>query len=354
MFQLGQRHLVKMKRDFPISGTPAAILAAGYHVVQKTWEMLFTWGIKTARQASIPVISIGNLIMGGSGKTPFAIFLATMLRDMGMKPAVISRGYRGHNQAAYLVVSDGISEAPLVDTDRAGDEAFLIAQRLRGVPVLVGRKRIFPVQAAFGLFGCNVAVLDDGFQHHGLKRDMDIVLLTGNEDRMFPAGQLREPISALRRADVIVRTGQHADVPKAVAAYLRDIPVFRCRTIPLSVETGGNVPRTDAPAVYTNKEVVLVSGIANPERFRKTAQALGWTILDHRCFPDHHRFTDDDLRGIMMSFPGVPLVFTEKDWAKLPCWFKAVENVAALRIRAAVEEEEEFRRVVRGRLPLPQ
>ncbi len=220
--------------------------------------------------------------------------------------------------------------------------------------VLVGSKRIVPVQAAFTLFGCNVAVLDDGFQHHDLKRDLDIVLLTGREDRMFPAGQLREPLSALRRADVVVLSGQDARVPEAATAYLRDIPVFRCRTIPLSVDTGGEVPRRKPPTVYENEQVVLVSGIANPARFRITAETLGWKPLDHCRFPDHHRFTDDELRGMATKFPRVPLVFTEKDWARLPDWFKVLDNTAMLRIGTAFDEEEAFRRVLQHRLPRRQ
>lgn len=339
-----------MAYRFPISGSLAAIPAAGYHVVQKTWEKLFDWGIRKAQRAPIPVISIGNLVMGGSGKTPFAMFLATMLKDMGMKPAVISRGYGGTNRAPYLVVSDGVSENQAVGPERAGDEPFLMALRLGNVPVLVGRKRIFPVQAAFTLFDCNVAVLDDGFQHHELHRDLDIVLVTGREDRMFPAGHLREPISALTRADVIVAAGQDTDMPGNVAAYVRDIPVFRCRTIALSVDTGGHVPCANPPTYYAHEEVVLASGVAHPARFRATAEALGWKILDHRCFPDHHRFTDEELRGILMRFPGVPHVFTEKDWVKLPEWFKVLDCIAVLRIGVEIDDEDAFRRVVRNRL----
>ncbi len=139
MSRLCLTHHCKMKNGFAISGSLAAIPAAGYHVIQKTWEKLFDWGIRKAQQASIPVISIGNLVMGGSGKTPFAIFLATMLRNMGMKPTVISRGYRGNNRAPYLVVSDGVSEAPAVGPECAGDEPFLMAQRLEGVPGTGGK-----------------------------------------------------------------------------------------------------------------------------------------------------------------------------------------------------------------------
>jgi tetraacyldisaccharide 4'-kinase len=354
LFRPGLRRHHNMKIGSAIPDALSVIPAAGYHVVQRAWEKLFVWGVRKARQASIPVLSVGNLVMGGSGKTPFAIFLATMLQDMGMKPALISRGYRGNNRAPYLVVSDGFSGAPLAGPDLAGDEPFLMARRLSTVPVLVGRKRIFPVQAAFTLFGCNVAVLDDGFQHHDLKRDLDIVLLTGREDRMFPAGHLREPISALKRADVVVLTGQNSKVPDAVSPYLGHIPVFPCRTIPLAVETGGEKPRTILPSAYANRDVVLVSGIADPARFFRTAQALGWNILDHRCFPDHHSFTDDELKMLLARFPGVPHVFTEKDWAKLPHWVKILDDVAVLCVGAALEHEDAFRRVVQDRLRLPR
>ena len=331
----------------------AFMAAAGYHVVQKAWEKLFEWGIIKARQASIPVISIGNVVMGGSGKTPFAIFLATMLSDLGMKPAIISRGYRGTNREPYLVVGDGISEAPHAQADVAGDEPFLMARRLRSVPVVVGRKRIFPVEAAFTLFGCDVAVLDDGFQHHQLSRDLDIVLLTGREDRMFPAGHLREPLSALRRVDLFVFMGQDETALDALSPYVQDIPVFRCRTVPVSVETGGEVPRTNAPTVFTNKDVVLVSGIADPERFSRTVRALGWNLIDHSCFPDHHSFTDSELKALLKRFPGIPLVFTEKDRAKLPPWFTKLDNVAVLRIGVILDDEAGFRRELQERLNLP-
>lgn len=342
----------EMTGDFTIPKPLAVVAAAGYHVVQKTWEQLFERGIKQAQQASIPVISIGNLSMGGTGKTPFAIFLATMLTDLGMKPAVISRGYRGANRERYLVVADGASAAPLVGADVAGDEPFLLASRLGNVPVLVGRKRIFPVEAARSLLGCDVAILDDGFQHHQLRRDLNIVLLSGKEDRMFPVGNLREPLSALRRADLIVLTGGQRELCEALRRYAGNTPVFPSRTVPISVETGGDTTKKPAATLFGNADVVLVSGIANPERFRVTAENLGWRVRDHCCFPDHHAFSDDELKALLARYPEVPLVFTEKDRVKLPQWFVSLDRVAVLCVGLVVENESGLRQLIRDKLRL--
>ena len=177
-------------------------------------------GVLSQRKASVPVISVGNLLLGGTGKTPFVIFLAGMLGNRRLKPTVVSRGYTGTSRAPYLVVGDGSSGEPLVGPDACGDEPYLIAKRLPDVPVIVGRKRICPVRAAHELFGCNVVVLDDGFQHLPLKRDADIVLMNGSEDHMFPWGRLREPLSALRRADIVMLMAG-GTIPAAAVDYVQ-------------------------------------------------------------------------------------------------------------------------------------
>jgi tetraacyldisaccharide 4'-kinase len=165
-----------------------SIPAAGYHAVQKVREKAYLWGLLSGKKAPGPVISVGNLVLGGSGKTPFVIYLAEMLGNKGWKPGVVSRGYRGSNRLPYFVVGDGMSPEPQAGPSICGDEPFLIANRLPQVPVIIGRRRIDPVSAAANIFGCNIIVLDDGFQHLPLQRDVDIVLLTGAEDRMFPLG----------------------------------------------------------------------------------------------------------------------------------------------------------------------
>jgi len=323
--------------------------AAGYYAVQKVREKAYGWGVLSQHGAPVPVISVGNLLLGGTGKTPFVIFLARMLRNRGLKPAVVSRGYKGTSREPYLVVGDGSSGQPLVGPDACGDEPYLIAKRLPDVPVIVGRKRIYPVRAAHELYGCNVVVLDDGFQHLALKRDADIVLLNGSEDHMFPWGRLREPLSALRRAEIVILMAG-GTIPASVADYVRG-PIFNCRPVPSGLASGSGLQslvRSDTLSVH---EVILASGIAIPARFRDTAEKLGWIVVDHYSFPDHHRFTDKELRSILDRAAGLPVVVTEKDWVKLPAWFKEMDQVAALRIEMVLDDEEAFWSALKSLVP---
>ena len=245
--------------------------AAMYFCVQKCHELAYRNGIWKAHKAPIPVISVGNLLLGGSGKTPFVIYLAELIHKYGLQPAVISRGYRGSYKADYLVVGDGRSDEPLVEPFDCGDEPYLISSRLPHIPVLVGRRRIHPVVAANKLFGCNVVVLDDGFQHIRLARDADIVLLNGSEDAMFPLGSLREPKSALRRADIIILSGREAHIPDVATLYVSGLPSFRCEHKPTELIGFENWKHPDD---LKGQDVILASGIAHPHRFRKTAEHI--------------------------------------------------------------------------------
>jgi len=326
-----------------------SIPAAGYYAVQKVREKAYEWGIFSQKQAPVPVISVGNLLLGGTGKTPFVIYLAGLLKSRGLKPAVISRGYKGTSRAPYLVVGDGSRGEPLSDPDACGDEPYLIAMRLPDVPVIVGRKRIHPVQAAHDLFGCNVVVLDDGFQHLGLKRDADIILLSGAEDRMFPVGRLREPLSALKRADIVMLVAE-GTFSAAAANYVKG-PIFRCRPVASGLASGAKFQSAVPSDSLSGRETILASGIANPERFLSTVQGLGWVVVDHFSFADHHRFTDNELRSILGRASGLPVVLTEKDWVKLPEWFKEMEQVQALRIEMILDDEEAFWAAVQQLVP---
>ncbi len=296
--------------------------AAGYFAVQKVREKAYGWGVLSQRKAPVPVISVGNLLLGGTGKTPFVIFLAGMLKNRGLKPAVVSRGYRGTSRAPYLVVGDGSSGEPLVGPDVCGDEPYLIAKRLPDVPVIVGRKRMYPVRAAHELFDCNVVVLDDGFQHLPLKRDADIVLLNGSEDHMFPWGRLREPLSALRRADIVMLMAG-GTIPASAVDYVRG-PVFNCHPLPSGLASGANLQSLVPSDVLSGREVILASGIANPERFRDTAEKLGWIVVDHYSFPDHHRFTDKELRSILDRAAGLPRGGYRKRLGETPCMVQGI------------------------------
>jgi tetraacyldisaccharide 4'-kinase len=339
---------LKMSLSSPLKTIALSLPAAGYYSVQRIREEAYRAGILESQAAGLPVVSVGNILLGGSGKTPFVIYLAEMLHGRGFRPVVVSRGYRGSYQARHLVVSDGRSGVPLVEPELCGDEPFLIARRLPYVPVLVGRRRIEPVTAAGLLFRPDLVILDDGFQHLPLQRDADIVLLNGTEDRMFPLGRLREPMSALKRADIAVLVGEDATVPEPAKQYLRDIPVFRCRQVPLSVETSeGSLPVDH----YADRDVSLVSGIASPERFRHTANKLGWRVNEHLVFPDHYCLTETEIRDIHSRAGALPIVVTEKDWVKLPARVKESGRLAALRIGIVMDDEDAFWSRLVMRLP---
>jgi tetraacyldisaccharide 4'-kinase len=319
--------------------------STGYYAIQKIREKAYMAGLFSRSKARVPVVSVGNVLMGGSGKTPAVIFLAEMLFAKGLNPAIVSRGYRGSYRDPYLVVSDGVASHPAAGPDVVGDEPYLMAKRLPHIPVIVGRNRIHPVRAATDLFQSNVVILDDGFQHLALKRDADIVLINGLEDRMFPLGRLREPLSALRRADILVLVGRSSSIPSSAKTYVKDLPVFRCEQIASGVMQRFSSPLI-SPSVYQGQPVMLASAIANAVRFRDLALRLGWKVLDHKVFPDHHVFTDGELKNILEDAGPAPVVVTEKDWVKLPEWFKTSDRVAALRIELAFAQKEEFLQAV--------
>ncbi|MFH1113153.1 MAG: tetraacyldisaccharide 4'-kinase [Pseudomonadota bacterium] len=330
------------RKTTPLRKALLLLPAAGYYGVQKLREKAYSLGLFKGEQGPVPVVSVGNILLGGSGKTPFVIFLAQRLAEMGLKPAVVSRGYRGRYHERYLVVSTGIPDhdASLPGPEVCGDEPFLMARRLPGIPVIVGRRRIHPVRAAHDLFGCSVVVLDDGFQHLPLKRTVDVVLLNGMEDFMFPLGNLREPLSSLRRADAVVLVGE-GTVPAAARPYLDEVPVFRCRQHPVGVHQGFS-SSLSGPELFAGRDVMLASAIAHPARFRAACEALQWRVTAHRTFPDHHALADADLEDLLKGTTRLPVVVTEKDWVKLPDPAKRTGRIWALQIDMRMEDEASF------------
>jgi tetraacyldisaccharide 4'-kinase len=177
--------------------------------------------ILKTRRLPVPVISIGNLTLGGTGKTPMTQFVVRHLLAKGRRPLIISRGYGGRTTGGPRVVSDGTSM--LMSPAEAGDEPCLLAESLSGVPVVIGRKRYEAGLFALEKFSADVIVLDDAFQHLGVARDLDVVLFKSGaflgNGRVFPGGPLREPLSALQRADVFVVTGLPGEEQNAVALF---------------------------------------------------------------------------------------------------------------------------------------
>ncbi len=300
-----------------------------YSAVMRIREACYRHETFKSYRLEAPVISVGNLTMGGSGKTPMVQYLSRLLQDHGFHPAVISRGYGGTAQNKVNVVSDGTRL--LLDAAVAGDEPRLLAESLPGVPVLTGIVRRLPAQKALEL-GCDVLLLDDGFQHLPLIRDVNLVLfnsdrLAGNS-RVFPGGDLREPVAALHRATCFVLTGvddgnkgraeQFAAllqkkfplIPVAMAGYTVETPV--------QISKSGMIEKTEVDLLKAGRAFGFC-GIAHPHSFRQTLERHGLTLADFYPLGDHQVYSSvvvDRLVHKAQQAGADFLVTTEKDMVK--------------------------------------
>jgi tetraacyldisaccharide 4'-kinase len=306
------------------------------------------------RAASLPcrVVSVGSLVAGGSGKTPLAAWLAAGLREAGLRVALASRGY-GRSATGVVLVSDG--DEILCGPDRAGDEPLLLAAHARGVPVIVARDRAEAGRLAHARFGSEVLVLDDGFQHHRLRRDLDLVVLDGalglGNGWPLPRGPLREPVSALARADaVVVMDGPLPGADEARLAKLAPAAArFAARRAPRALRSLRSGAREPALALR-GLEVGMLCGIARPASFRRTLAALGARVVAERVLPDHHAYRAADLAALGARAP--IWVTTEKDAVKLERDWAPDADLRVLEL--AVEGGEGLVDYVRARLAEPR
>ena len=267
------------------------------------------------RRLSRPVISIGNIAVGGRAKTPLAALVASRLRDLGERPAILSRGY-GRRDAADGVVVVRDRHGIRADLDRAGDEPLMLARQLDGVAVLASPSRYLAGRLAEHHFGCTVHVLDDGFQHFALHRDADLVVI-GRADlegsSTLPAGRLREAIDATEAADAFVMLDEGTE--PALAGLGR--PMWRARRRP------GSARLADAagtPIEPSAGPIVAVAGIAHPSGFFEDLRSAGWSIARELPYRDHHRYGPADVARIAEAAraAGARLVLTtEKDLVRL-------------------------------------
>ena len=318
------------------------LLSLPYGAAVRARNRLFDLGVLKQERMGCPVVSVGNLTVGGTGKTPMVIKLAAMLRDRGLRPAVLSRGYGGTNTSPVLVVSDG--RQVLAGPEEAGDEPVLIARRLLNVPVLAGTKRTVTGQYARETLGADVLVLDDGFQHRWIRRDLDIVLLDSREPLgngfLLPRGPLREPPEALERAGVVAFTrsekGSAPAIDGRIAGWLPGRPVLRTRVRPTSLI--GSDGKESSLSSLAGKRVFAFAGIAQPDSFRLSIESLGGRVAGFIAFGDHHRYTAEDMRRIereLAETGAEVLLTTEKDGVKL----SAIEALRQRLSLLAVETE---------------
>jgi len=300
--------------------------------------LAYRLGVLRARRAPVPVISVGNLAVGGTGKTPMTLWLACELRARGAKPAIVSRGYGG-SARGVTVVSRG--DGPEVSPAVAGDEPVMLAKLFPG-PVVTSPRRRDGAAAAAAL-GCDVIVLDDAFQHRALARDFDLVLLDGRRGPLLPAGPLREPLSALSRADAVVLMARDDEPPPPPPPDPR-LPTFNARLDAIGlVESVRGRWQPRPMGGLAGRRVIAVSGVARPDGFYAILRRWEATIEEVFEFPDHHVYTREQWQQIARRGHDVDVVVTtEKDLVKLEAFPFATGKLVALRIAPAVDHAAEL------------
>jgi tetraacyldisaccharide 4'-kinase len=298
------------------------------------------------RRLQRPVVSVGNLRVGGSGKTPTVAYLARLLADAGERPAVLSRGYaRRRAVEGVVVVSDRAGVR--ADLDRAGDEPLMLARALPGIPVAVCPDRYFAGRLAELHLGATVHVLDDGFQHVQLDRDVNLLIVSAGDardGRTLPSGRLREPLDAAHAAHALLVPDATAEQAHALGMGLGVGRTFSlARTVGQAQQAGDDGVR--AP-LDPGTPVLAVAGIARPERFFSDAEQAGYRVAATRAFRDHHRYSSDDARaiaGAARDAGAAAILTTEKDLVRLQPYLPLTLPVAWLPLDVRIEPEAEFR-----------
>ena len=315
----------------PGSAPPAVLrAAAAFHALAARARCAaYDRGLLAARTLPVPCISVGNLSVGGTGKTPLVAWLIEELASFGARPAVVSRGYGGSARGPERVATSGDCEAAL----RFGDEPALLAARYPEVPIVVGRDRHAAGLLAAARGGATVVIADDAFQHRRLARDVDVVVVDASRGlgngRQLPAGPLRESPAALARAGFIVlnRVGAARDLAGLRRTIARLAPRAALAEADL-VFAGWREARTGAPVELPAGAVVYpFCGIGNPGSFRRTLETLGLDVLGGEVFRDHHTYVGREIEHLQRAAAAGgarAAVTTAKDAVRLPGWAGAV------------------------------
>ncbi len=295
-----------------------------YSLAMSLREVFYKKGLFKQNRLPVPVVSVGNLTMGGTGKTPLTIYLARLLADR--RPVVVSRGYGGKAKEKINVVSNG--NKVLLSASEAGDEPYCIAKNLPGMPVLTSRNRFDGGHYAVENFGSGAIILDDGFQHLSLQRDLNLVLFKVNtflgNNRVFPGGDMREPLKALKRADAFVLTCVDVENRKRAEAIERAlnkkfpaIPVFMTeyRAVALVGADGGQIPVENGPESFYG-----FCGLANPASFKRSLSLAGIDTNGFLVFRDHCPYMKpeiDFLHKQSKNSEAQAYITSEKDMVKI-------------------------------------
>lgn len=317
-------------------------------------RLLYEKGIFKSCRLPCAVLSVGNITVGGTGKTPAVYHIARHLKDAGYRVAILSRGYRARDPGQGLVVADG--SRMLAGPEAAGDEAFMLAQKLRDVPVLAGRDRVSLGQKAVHDFASEVIIIDDGFHYFRLQRDLDIVLINSRNPfgsgYLLPRGALREPPSSIARARLIIlsKVDRGADVSaleKTVKHYNPQALIVKASLHAQAFKKAAGDEIVPA-ATLKGKRAAAVCSIADPDSFFSLLEALGATLTAKLSFPDHHWYHEADYRRINQSGGDADFIITtEKDIAKLDKNMLDKLKLLILQTSLQIDGEREFIKIIR-------
>lgn len=331
---------------------PLYLLSLPYEWTIRTRASLYSLGLFKTKRLPRPVISIGNITVGGTGKTPLVMALSAGLMKRGIPIAVLSRGYR-RKKGSGPMVTDG--QNLFLSSDESGDEPFLMASLLKGIPIFVGKNRFRNGTLALERFPVRGFLLDDGFQHLPLHRDLNIVLIDSNvgfgDGHLLPRGILREPLFHLKRADLFLLTkAEDQKACQMLKSTLQNIwpakPVFQSQFEPAGlIHPDGKM---EPPHLFKGKRVLALSGIANPNYFSSLLKRCGMDVVKEMIYADHHHYTTRDLTSMVEEVKKIEvIVTTEKDLVKLKTLPIGSLPLYALRIDMKIQQEEEFyKRVV--------
>jgi tetraacyldisaccharide 4'-kinase len=313
-------------------------------------------GLLKTRRLDRPVVSVGNLSVGGTGKTPLVMMIAKLLSQRDWNPAILTRGYGRRRGAQAVVLEPAASRSP--DARDVGDEPALMARALPRVPIIVCADRYRGGRRAERCFNVGVHLLDDGFQHRALARDVDLVAMDTTQgltdQALLPAGRLREPPAALGRAHLVVMTRVELGDPQTLERQVRRInpraEIFHATTR-LSELVDVHTGRTYPPDAFLGEPVEAFCGIGNPGAFFADLREWGFSVIRERSFRDHHVYGLEALKGLARQPHPAALVTTEKDAMNLPPPKSSTEvPILACVIRTEVLEQRAFEEALLARL----
>lgn len=313
-------------------------------------------GLISVKRLACPVVSVGNITVGGTGKTPIVGMIAKFLLDHGRHPVILTRGYKRRGGKNIKIISD--TEKILATPEESGDEPYMLARWLPGIPIIVGKNRYASAMFALKKFIVDCFILDDGFQHIRLFRDMDILVINARDPfsngRLLPWGHLREPLCSINRASLFLLNksipGQNLDcISSVIRKYNTKAPIIETTYTPVCFVSASNEKLFISISTLKGKSVLAFSGIADPSSFFEFLKEIGVIIVKSLIFSDHHWFSEKDLDKIgriANSSAAEYIITTEKDGVRLPPWCR--DNIYILKMKMGFGKSQQILESIMG------